>query len=163
MDVTAPDPSPNAPSASGDVLSPWRRSLPKLVVALAVGLAAYLLITAFTGAQIGTTASYPNGLESVTPLPGAVAVPGQSAISVDLAFDQEGVILINGREIPLDQMQPSEPATGVITFLPGSADGEDKDFTRLPGGVVNLETIFWPRIGSREADGQSYRWSITVN
>lgn len=153
-----PSLSAGNPTPSGTrPVSIWRRKLPSLGILLLIGLAVYLLIAAFADSETAVSSPLPKGLESVSPEKGSQTVPKQSTITVDMAFDQEGVLIINGREIPQDQVV-FEPSTATLRFTPG----QDKDLEVLPGGVVNISTIFWPRIGTREADGQQYSWTISV-
>ena len=102
---------------------------------------------------------FPKAVEVLSPVPGADAVPSQSPISADLVFGYTGVLLINGVEIPLDQIDRN-PAQAIISFTPG----EGKEMRRLPAGRLCAGVVFWPTTGSQEVDGQSYdRWCFTVN
>jgi hypothetical protein len=149
------------PSGSVPDLKPvsiWRRRLPLLGTILAVGLAFYLLLLAFSGAQIGNKVAYPAGLEAVDPIPEAQTVPAQTIIRADLEFGYEGAFTLNGREIPADQTK-LEISTGLLTFTP--AGGNDYDL--LPGSVVKMTVEYWPFKGTREKDAQTFSWSFTVS
>ena len=144
-------PNPKTPSL-------WRKRLPLLGTILAVGLAFYLLLIAFAGAEIGNKIKYPVGLEAVDPIPEAQTVPAQTIIRADLEFGYEGAFILNGREIPADQTK-LESSTGVLTFTPASGN----EYTLLPGSVVRMTVEYWPLKGTREADGRAFSWSFTVS
>lgn len=116
------------------------------------------LVYTFTTTETRVERSYPDHLESVTPENAAQNVPAQSAITADLEFGYSGALIVNGREIPQDQVQ-EVVATGELRFTPGEA----KDIRRLPGGGVNVTVVYWPTRGSRETDAMSYQWVFNVN
>jgi hypothetical protein len=128
----------------------------RIGVAALIAFALYLLISGVSENHTPTSA-LPRGLESVAPANLATNVPSQSTIVADLAFGDTGVLVINGREIPLDQLD-YERATGVLSFTPGP----DREFTKLPGSDVRVVVIFWPEQGSREADAREYAWTFNV-
>ena len=101
---------------------------------------------------------YPEHLEGVTPENGSQNVPAQSSIAADLEFGYSGALIVNGKELPKDQVDETV-ATGVVRFTPGP----DKDIRRLPGGAVNITVVFWPTQGNRDVDSQSYQWVLNVN
>jgi hypothetical protein len=149
------------PSGAGSTPSGgsmWKKKLPLLGTILAVGLAFYLLLIAFAGAEIGNKVNYPEGLEAVDPIPAAQTVPAQTIIRADLEFGYEGALILNGREIPADQTK-LELSTGLLTFTPASGN----DYALLPGSVVRMTVEYWPRNGTRKADGQAFSWSFTVS
>jgi hypothetical protein len=136
----------------------WKKKLPLLGTLLAVGLAFYLLLLAFAGAEIGNKVKYPVGLEAVDPIPEAQTVPAQTIIRADLEFGYDGAFLLNGREIPADQVK-LERSTGLLTFTPAAGN----DYTLLPGSVVRMTVEYWPIKGTRSADGRAFSWSFTVS
>jgi hypothetical protein len=138
--------------------SMWKKKLPLLGSLLAVGLAFYLLLIAFSGAEIGKKVNYPVGLEAVDPIPEAQTVPAQTIIRADLEFGYEGALILNGREIPADQTK-LEVSTGLLTFTPASGN----DYALLPGSVVRMTVEYWPLKGTRKADGRAFSWSFTVS
>ncbi len=149
-------PSGAVPNPKG--VSIWKKRLPLLGSILAVGLAFYLLLIAFAGAEIGNRVKYPDGLEAVDPVPQAQTVPAQTIIRADLDFGYEGAFILNGREIPADQTK-LEASTGLLTFTPAAGT----DYTLLPGSVVRMTVEYWPLKGTRSADSQAFSWSFTVS
>lgn len=128
-----------------------------LTGALVIGSLIGLIYT-FSSTQTKVENKYPVHLESVTPENSSQNVPSQSTISADLEFGYTGVLIVNGREIPQDQLV-EVPATGQLSFSPGAG----KEFSRLPGGLVRVTVAFWPTQGSREADVDSHTWVMNVN
>ncbi len=149
---------PSGSPANAKPVSIWKKRLPLLGAILGVALAFYLLLLAFSGAQIGTKVNYPVGLEAVDPIPQAQTVPAQTIIRADLEFGYEGAFILNGREIPADQTK-LETSTGLFTFTPA----EGNDYKLLPGSVVSMTVEYWPVKGTRATDGQSFSWSFTVS
>jgi hypothetical protein len=125
-----------------------------------LALAAWMLITAFITADTSVKVSYPDGIDSVDPLPKALTVPAQSTVKVDLSFGYDGALVINGREIPIDQInREAVKNTGVFLFTPA----EGSEFRLLPGPLVTAKVIFWPVTSTRAKDGQEFEWTFSVN
>jgi hypothetical protein len=146
-------PVPTAPP------SIWRKRLPTLGVVLLLGLAAWLLIGAFTTADTSITTNYPEGLDRVDPIPKAQTVPSQSTILVDLAFGYDAELYLNGTYIPRDQLnRASIEQTGVFSYTPS----EGAIYRLLPGSLVTAKVVFWPTTGSQTEDGQTFEWTFSV-
>lgn len=147
-------------SASGPSASAKRRLLlGRLGVAALIALALALLISGVGGNQsTPDVGALPNGIENIGPGNLATNIPSQSTVFADLAFGNTGVLVIAGREIPLDQLD-YERATGMLSFTPGS----DKEFKKLPGDDVRVVAIFWPEQGDRTTDSHEYAWSFKVS
>ena len=131
----------------------------RLGVALAVVLALWLLVSGLNeNKPTPEKAGFPAGLEAVSPANLATNVPSQATIVADLAFGQTGVLVVNSREIPLDQLD-YERATGTLSFTPG--DGNE--LVKLPGSDVRAVVIFWPEQGERETDAREFAWTFKVS
>ena len=83
-------------------------------------------------------------------------VPQQSSVGIDLASDWTGVLVINGDEIPEDELQITDEL-GLIQYTPGP----DKAVEQLQTGVNTITAVVWPRSQSREA-AQNITWTIEV-
>ena len=143
----------------GGWLGQHRDKVGKLGVAALIALAIALLISGVNGNRsTPEAAALPPGVEQVGPASLATNVPGQSTVFADLAFGNTGVLVVQGREIPLDQLDYVR-ATGMLSFTPG----DDKEFKRLPGDVVRVVAIFWPEQGDRATDAREYAWSFKVS
>ncbi len=131
----------------------------RLGVALAIAFALWLLVSGLNeNKPTPERAGFPAGLESVSPANLSTNVPSQATIVADLEFGQTGVLVINSREIPLDQLD-YERATGTLSFTPG----EDLEFGKLPGSDVSAVVIFWPEQGERETDASEFAWTFKVS
>ena len=152
MDVALPSSSSSRSRGSRIRLNVQRLAVSLLVAACLIGL--------FWGLSQARNelSSIPTTIESLSPVPGAQTVPAQSSITAVLHFGQVGALIIDGNEIPDDQLTFVR-ATGTLTFTPGPG----RDLERLPGGVRRATVVYWPAIGSREANGREYTWSFTVN
>ncbi len=136
-----------------------RELLGRLGVAAAIAFALWLLVSGLNDNKpTPEQAGFPAGLESVSPANLATNVPSQATIVADLAFGQTGVLVINSREIPLDQLD-YERATGTLSFTPA----DEQEFSKLPGSDVNAVVIFWPEQGDRETDGREFAWTFKVS
>ncbi len=150
---------PNAESAGTKRFGSRREVLGRLGVALAVAFALWLLVSGLNeNKPTPERAGFPTGLESVSPANLATNVPSQATIVADLEFGQTGVLVINSREIPLDQLD-YERATGTLSFTPGA----DREFDKLPGSDVSAAVIFWPEQGERETDASEFAWTFKVS
>lgn len=131
----------------------------RLGVALAVAFALWLLVSGLNENKPASSGgAFPAGLESVSPANLATNVPSQATIVADLQFGQTGVLVINSREIPLDQLD-YERATGTLSFTPGA----DREFAKLPGSDVSAVVIFWPEQGDRATDAREFAWTFKVS
>lgn len=96
----------------------------------------------------------PDQVESVSPEPGAVAVP-QDVVSVDLRDDLTGELWIDGRPIPDDQLEPVQQ--GILTFRPGAG----QEILRFGAGEHTVVARCWPgteRRPNEPAPCYSYRF-----
>ena len=136
-----------------------RELIGRFGVAAAIAFALWLLISGLNDNKpTPEGAGFPAGLESVSPSNLATNVPSQATIVADLAFGQTGVLVINSREIPLDQLD-YERATGTLSFTPA----DEREFSKLPGSDVSAVVIFWPEQGDRETDGREFAWTFKVS
>ena len=151
-------------NAKGDRSRPGRfgnrrELIGRFGVAAAIAFALWLLVSGLNeNKPTPEQAGFPAGLESVSPTNLATNVPSQATILADLAFGQTGVLVINSREIPLDQLD-YERATGTLSFTPG----DDREFRKLPGSDVSAVVIFWPEQGDRETDAREFAWTFKVS
>lgn len=128
---------------------PWR------VVIVVVGLlvAVNLLIVAGLATEQGDEREpLPAAVESVQPIQDGIA-SSSDGIVVDLRDDTTGVIILDGTEIPEDQLQRTEDL-GIVEFRPG----EGREITRFEPGYHQVTVRYWPRTGTRESDAESFTW-----
>ena len=97
-------------------------------------------------------------VEALSPPEDSPGVPRQQPITVDLQPGWTGVLLVNGVEIPEDQLQRTE-AQNQFSFQPG----EGKIIEQLPPGPVTARAIVWRELESRETDSHSFSWTFRVS
>jgi hypothetical protein len=122
---------------------PGRVAVVVVAILVVANLGIVLLVNSDTGDS--NTESLPSEIESVSPEPGAVALP-QDVVSVDLRDDLTGELWIDGQPVPDDQLEPIQQ--GILTFRPG--DG--KELTRFEAGEHTVVARCWPTTEERPAD-----------
>ncbi len=132
--------------------NPWR----VVIVVAGLLLAANLLIWAGLATQQGDErAPLPGAIESTVPVEGGLT-SSNSSVQVDLRDDMTGVLVIDGHEIPEDQITGTADL-GVFEFRPGN----DQELSRFEPGTHSATVVYWPRTGSR-ADAESFTWDFRV-
>jgi hypothetical protein len=96
----------------------------------------------------------PNTIDALTPAPGEL-VRLQDTIGADLRDDLTGVLLLDGVEIPEDQLERIVPL-GIVTFRPGP----DQDLEKLEAGEHTLTVLYWEQGKERPKQPGSYSWSF---
>jgi hypothetical protein len=94
----------------------------------------------------------PSEIASVQPEPNTLAKP-QQAVVVMLRSDLTGVLVIDGAEIPEDQL--SRPTQSSMSFQPGAG----KQVSRFTAGPHRVEIVYWPTLRSRD-DSQTYTYGF---
>jgi hypothetical protein len=84
-------------------------------------------------------------------------VPQQSSVGIDLESDWTGTLVINGVEIPEDELQVTDEL-GLVQYTPG--DG--KAVEELRTGTNSVTAVVWPRSESRETASQNIVWTFEV-
>jgi hypothetical protein len=134
----------------------------RVLVVVAIVLAAGALYGAvhFTDTHAAdpvTVNGHPNVVEQVIPVNGSSELR-QSEFGIDLAPGYDGALVVNGTEIPRNELR-LVPAQNQIFFTPGPG----KIISELPAGKTCVVAIVW-----RSADGrgtsqdQSFRWCFGV-
>jgi hypothetical protein len=124
---------------------------------VAIGLMVVASLIVFVGMESDTTSTsdpdaLPSEITSTQPAPGTLNKP-QQAVAVDLRSDLTGVLVIDGVEIPEDQL--SRPTQSSMAFQPGP----EREFTRFATGPHVVQVVFWPAIRSRD-DSQTFTFSF---
>jgi hypothetical protein len=94
-------------------------------------------------------------VEQLIPTPNSNVLQ-QAQVGIDLVSGWTGVLLINGREIPEDQLT-RRPELYQVLYLP--EDG--KDIEQLPQGKVCVEALVWP-VDQTRADARPISWCFNV-
>lgn len=129
---------------------PWRVAIVAVALLAVLNLGVILLANADT--SVGGRAGLPNDIESISPERGAIAGLVDD-VTVDLRDNLTGVLVIDGVEIPEDQLNRVEEL-GIISFRPGP----DKELSRFRAGDTTVEVLYWPRTKTRPAEPARYGW-----
>jgi hypothetical protein len=97
-------------------------------------------------------------VEALAPPEDSPGVPRQQPIVVDLTPGWTGVLIVNGIEIPEDELQRNEPQNQ-FSFQPGTG----KVIEQLPPGSVVATAVVWRELESRETGGHSFSWTFRVS
>jgi hypothetical protein len=133
-------------------------------------VAANLFVLAgLAGDDAGPT--LPSAIEQLFPNAQEVIRP-QDTVGADLATGYQGVLYINGAQVPEDQMI-GDPGLGAVTFRPGCAGVLDEQvasdclYREFDPGTYNLKVEYWPIGVSKEeaqssGDVETHGWQIKV-
>lgn len=149
------------------------------LISLGVAVGIVLIIAGLMAAETGRDAlDLPEPVEGVAPGDGDTAVLRQTSISADLALGYEGVLIVQGVELPVTRLDeltaggvaplPGEqvelpptavfdPGNQVLSFTP--TDGALIE--ELPQGTVQATVVFWRSDESRDR-ASSYSWEFEV-
>lgn len=155
----------------------WRLDIPTLlallVVTLGMGLVVRGLLVSITGDD---RANLPPLVEEVSPVPEAVQVLSQSNVFVDLVTGYEGVLVIDGVEIPtvnVNDLADVEQVPGqqvelppVTIFAPGNATltftpGAGAPIQQFDQGDHQAQVIYWKTQDGRQR-ARTFTWTFTV-
>jgi hypothetical protein len=143
-----------APGRRRTSVHPWR------VVIVVGGLALVVSLVLVLGYNSDTSdqgKQNPNAdIAQVRPAPGSIATL-QDDIEVRLQSGLTGVIVLNGKRIPEDQLL-IDNATGTISFRPGPG----KEISRLPAGANDAAVLYWSQTQAEPAKPKSFGWSFRV-
>ena len=148
-----------------------------LVCSVVIAGGIVLVILGFRSSVTGREAlALPPTIEDVDPVRGAVRVPAQSEVFVDLLPGYTGVLIIDDIELvtvdrselgvanPVPGQQVSLPATTIyergnatLTFVPT----EGAPIESFSQGTHTATVIFWKVLESRQRS-QSYTWTFSV-
>ena len=120
---------------------------------VAIGLMVVVSLVVFAGMESDTKPTtapdaLPSEIVSTTPVADTLNKP-QQAVSVSLRADLTGVLVIDGIEIPEDQLD--RPTQSSMTFQPGP----NKEISRFQTGPHRVEIVYWPSIRTRD-DAATY-------
>ena len=133
----------------------------RIVAAVLVAFAVAAFVLAYVTAQEGGNDPVleSGGVDFVEDFfPGRNAqVPQQSSVGIDLESDWTGTLIVNGVEIPRDQLQVTDEL-GLVQFTPG----EGKAVEDLRTGTNTVTAVVWPRSQSRDTAAQNIVWTFEV-
>jgi hypothetical protein len=133
---------------------PGRWAIALVTALLCVNLLVYVGMTARTNEDDSTEQSKPSEVQSVLPAPGDLERV-QVTVSVDLRDDLTGSLVIDGTNIPDDQVD-RVPALGQLSFRPGPG----KELERLEPGTHTVTVTYHEQRSNRNRG--VYSWSFTT-
>lgn len=126
-----------------------------VVVTVLVAGALTALVIAFQSSQDETDERVrPAAIVRVFPVEDAIALR-QDTIGFELGFGFEGVLLVDGQEIPLDQLQRQQ-GINRFSWTPGVGDNDP-----ISAGPHSATAIFWRTSESRDT-AERYSWRFTA-
>jgi hypothetical protein len=128
----------------------------RIVLSLVVAAAVGGLVFAFTAPDPRNDEPAPEAIEMVFPRPGDRDLR-QTTIFADLAPGYTGYLLMDGVEVPQDDIQFVD-ALNTVTLEPT----EDSDYRQLASGN-HCVTVVYRRIGEPREQSDSYRWCFSVH
>ena len=149
--MAAISPTPARAERKKLVEHPGRVAIVIATLAVVLSLGVVLLNNSDTDTR--SERIYPTAVQTVSPRPGEL-IRLQDTITADLRDGLTGVLLIDGAEVPLDQLEIVRPLSQ-ISFRPGA----DKDLIRFEPGEHAATVLFW--VGTqneRPANVGSYSW-----
>lgn len=164
-----------------DRTTPRRRwiSWPTLAVSFGIAAGLVLVVAGLLAAETGRDAlNLPDAVEGVSPGDGDNAVLRQTQIVADLQSGYEGVLILQGVELPVTRLdklttgglqpEPGEqvelpptaifdPGNNVLSFTPT----EGAAIEELPQGTVRVTVVYWRADEGRDRSA-SYSWEFDV-
>ncbi|HEX2785306.1 MAG TPA: hypothetical protein VHN36_17105 [Ilumatobacteraceae bacterium] len=153
-----------------------------LVCSLVIAGGIVMVVLGFMSSVTGRKAlALPPTIEDIDPVRGAVRVPAQTEVFVDLLAGYTGVLVIDGVELetvdpndPNDPDAPAPVAPGQQVTLPPTTIYErgNATLTFVPSSRAKIESfaqgthtatvIFWKIIGGSRQRSSTYTWTFSV-
>jgi hypothetical protein len=133
----------------------------RLAVTAALLVAAVAAVAGIRATETGdenpvTVNGRPDVVERLQPRDGAEALQ-QTEIGIDLAPGYEGALVLDGQEIPTDELR-LVPEQNQVFFAPGP----DRTFESLPSGTNCVTAIVWRSADGRGPADLSFQWCFDV-
>lgn len=124
---------------------------------VALGVAFGALVMAFLSTPEPQEPTRPREIATVSPAENANEVR-QIPVYAEVAGNYEAALVINGREIPDDQVDRLQTGAMRLTFVPG----EGKEWERFPAGRNCARVEWWPVGQDRANTSRSYAWCFNL-
>jgi hypothetical protein len=145
-----------------------------VVASLVIGCGIWLVVLGFNASVTGRKAlALPATIENIDPVRGAVGVPAQTEVLVDMLPGYTGELTIDGINLPTTNIRdiPSDPgrqvtlpattiyddARATLTFIP-APDAAIKSFAQ---GAHTVKVTYWKTAEGR-SKARSYTWTFSV-
>ncbi len=141
------------PAGKQRLVTPYR-----VGVSVLLAIAAAAMYVGVTSAADPKPTEFPDRrVTSVSPAPGEPSLR-QDRIFAELAAGYTGVLVVDGTEIPEDQLDRRE-GVNTVAFTPGTGT----ETGRLEPGERCAIVVFWALTSTREAGSDSYKWCWQVH
>jgi hypothetical protein len=127
-----------------------------LVLTLAISLLVLAALSLGDNQDQGLSADNAPVVDALIPAANT-QVPQQSSVGIDLAVGWDGVLQINGVEVPEDELVVT-PQTGLIMFTPG----EGKTVQQFQTGRNCVTAIVWRIADGRGVADRPIPWCFEV-
>jgi hypothetical protein len=131
-----------------------RRLVPFVLVVAALAAIVYAGSLGSGSEEIRIT---DEAVEQLVPADGSPVAVRQAEVGIDLAPGWTGVLIINGREIPEDQLRRVD-AQNQVFFQPSAG----KDIEAFQAGTIVVEAEIWRSTSETREDARSVIWSFGV-
>lgn len=145
-------PGPATPRAARPPLVQHPGRVATVVIALAVVITLGIVALTRADTEPPSRSVLPSAVDTVIPGPGEL-IRLQDTITADLRDDLTGVLVVDGAEVPEDQLERVVPL-GQVSFRPGP----DRDLARFEPGEHTVTVLYWPQGEDRPASPGSYSW-----
>jgi hypothetical protein len=161
---TTPAPPPTSPNGDSPPAAPFtgysRRfkllAAVMLTVAFGALVLAYQRVSDDDGDPIVRSGGTDAFVEALLPARDSQVVQ-QTTVGIDLASGWDGTLVVDGREIPPDQLV-RRPELNRVEFTPG----EGKMVSALPAGRQCVQAIVWETRVGRAGGSRDVRWCFDV-
>jgi len=128
---------------------PWRFAIVAVILLAVLNLAYFVLSESDTTQK---EATLPLRIDSITPERGQIL---QDEIVVDLDNTYTGVLVIDGAEVPEDQLTRVVDL-GQVSFRPGPG----KDIEKFQPGQHTVVVLYWENGRNRPAKPDAFSWTF---
>jgi hypothetical protein len=133
---------------------PWRVAIVIVALLAAANLAIFVLAKSDTSRE--STTGLPFDIVSLQPRPGELIRP-QDTVTAQLRTNLTGVLVLDGQEIPEDQID-RVAELGEVSFRPGAG----KDLRQFPPGTHTLVVKYWLQGKPRPVHPVAFAWTFRV-
>jgi hypothetical protein len=127
-----------------------------LALAIAAFVGAYFTFTETGEDPVLSSGGQDEFVEALIPARDS-QVPQQSRVGIDLATGWTGVLVVNGVEVPEDELDVT-PELGMVEFTPA----EGRAVEQLEGGRNCVTAIVWPLSEGRTEGAENVQWCFEV-
>ncbi len=134
---------------------PWRIAIVAVGIIAVLNLGALLLNKSDTSVAT-KTGTLPTTILSLQPTPGGIIRP-QDTITVELQTDLTGTLVLDGQEIPTNQLE-RVPELGEVSYRPGPGKGLEQ----FAPGTHSVVVEYWLQTKPRPIHPSTYSWTFRV-